>query len=233
MQMNKPKKSLLAMYAITAAVYILLFALIPFEKPGCSWLMFVFSLIAIAGSCCITVYTFGKNDSLMSKFYGYPVFRIGLIYMLLQLGLSMVMFLIGVFTDVPYWVGLLISLILAGGAAIGLIAADNTHDLLQHIDTETARDTQNVTCFNVDLGNALDLCQDRELLEPLQELATKCKYTDPVSIPQTEELEAQIKEAIIQLQSHLELNQTQQAKNRIDLISRLLTTRNRIKFTNK
>ena len=230
--MSKQNKSFVTIHAIIGAVFIALFAFIPFEKPGASWLMFIFSVIAIAGNCWVSIYTFGRSDSLMSKFYGYPVFKIGLYYMLIQLGLSVLLFIIGAFVDVPYWVGLLLSLVLAGIAAIGMIAADNAHDVIQQMDTQSIEITRNVTRFNVDLGDALDLCQNPQLRQPLQELATKCKYTDPVSIPQTQELEERIKEAIGQLLVLLEQNQAQQALEQINLITRLLSSRNRIKSAN-
>jgi hypothetical protein len=103
-----------------------------------SWLMFIFSLIAIACGCGITLYAFGKDDSLMSKFYGFPVFKIGIRYTALQLGLSLVIYIIGAFINMPYWVGLLLSLVLAGAAGIGVIAADNAHDVIRQIDHQEA-----------------------------------------------------------------------------------------------
>lgn len=233
MQMNKQTKSFVAMYGIVAVVYILLFALIPFAKPAGSWLMFVFSLIAIAGGCGITLYAFGKGDSLMSKFYGYPVFKIGIGYMLLQLGLSVPVYIIGAFTNVPYWVGLLLSLVMASAAGIGIIAADNAHDFIEQIDNQTLEVTRNVTYFNVDIGDLLDLCEDKTLRASLQELATKCKYSDPVSIPETEEKEQQIKQELAYLKSALTANDTQQTLTHIKNVSILLSARNRICAVNK
>lgn len=233
MQINKRNKSFVVMYAIVAVVYILLFALIPFHKPAGSWLMFVFSLISIAGGCSITLYAFGKDDSLMSKFYGYPVFKIGIGYMLLQLGLSVLVYIIGAFINVPYWVGLLLSLVMAGAAGIGIIAADNAHDFVEQIDNQTLEVTRNVTYFNVDIGDLLDMCEDKTLRTPLQELATKCKYSDPVSIPETEEKEQQIKIELQELHTLIERNENEKANEKIQLVLRLLSSRNRICQANK
>lgn len=233
MQINKRNKSFVVMYAIVAVIYILLFALIPFHKPAGSWLMFVFSLISIAGGCGITLYVFGKDDSLMSKFYGYPVFKIGIGYMLLQLGLSVLVYIIGAFINVPYWVGLLLSLVMAGAAGIGIIAADNAHDFVEQIDNQTLEVTRNVTYFNVDIGDLLDMCEDETLRTPLQELATKCKYSDPVSIPETEEKEQQIKIELQELHTLIERNENEKANEKIQLVLRLLSSRNRICQANK
>ena len=233
MQNNKRNKSFLAIYVIIAVVYILLFALIPFRKPAGSWLMFVFSLISIAGSCSITLYAMGRNDSLISKFYGYPAFTIGVGYMLLQLGFSVLVYIIGAFTNVPYWVGLLLSLIMAGAAGIGVIAADNAHDFIEQMDKQEVATTRNITYFNIDISDFLELCQDETLRTSLKELATKCKYSDPVSIPETEEKEQQIKMELQELRAIIEQNEHEKANEKIKLILRLLSSRNRICEANK
>lgn len=229
MQINKRNKSFVAMYAIVAIVYILSFALIPFDKPAGSWLMFVFSLISVAGGCGITLYAFGKDDSLMSKFYGYPVFKIGIGYMLLQLGLSVPVYIIGAFVNVPYWVGLLLSIFIAGAAGIGVIAADNAHDFIEQADDRIVASTRNITYFNVDVSDLLELCQDETLRVSLKELATKCKYSDPVSIPDTKEKEQQLQTELQELRALMQQNETQKAQEKVQLLLRLLASRNRIK----
>ena len=80
MKMNKPKKSAVAIYGIIAILFILLTVLIPFPKPASSWIMFAFSIISLAVGAGISLYAFGKPKDLMSKFYGYPIFRIGYLY---------------------------------------------------------------------------------------------------------------------------------------------------------
>ncbi len=229
MQMNKQNKSFVAMYAIVAVVYILLFALIPFPKDAAAWLMFVFSLIAVAGSCAVTLYTLGKDSSLMSKFYGYPVFKIGMVYMLLQLGFSVLIYIIGSFAQVPYWVALLLSLILAGGAGIGVIAADNAREFVEQMDDHTVEVTGNVTYFQLDARDILELCQDDALRPELEALVTKCKYSDPVSVPETRELEEEIKALLQELRKQVAENKGEEALAKAQLILRLLSSRNRIK----
>lgn len=228
--MDKRSRSFVAVYAIVAVVYILLFALIPFHKPAGSWLMFVFSLISIAGGCGITLYAFGKDDSLMSKFYGFPVFKIGICYTGLQLGISVLIYIIGAFVNVPYWIGLLLSLVLVGAAGIGVIAADNAHEFIEQIDHHEVELTRNITYFQIDISDLLDECQDEALRASLQALATKCKYSDPVSVPATEEKEQQIKTELTELRKLMNQNENQKAQEKIQLILRILSSRNRIKM---
>ena len=119
MKLNKRQKSGIAIFGIIAAVLVLTTLIIPFKKPGASWTMFAFSLISIASSAYICLLAFKNTKDLMSKFYGFPVFRIGVLYVVIQLALTVVIYIIGAFVDVPFWVGFLLSVLLGGAAAIG------------------------------------------------------------------------------------------------------------------
>lgn len=227
--LNKKSKSVITVYGIIAAVYILLYAVIPFSKPAGSWTMFVFSLISVAAGCYITLYAFNKGESLMSKYYGYPVFRIGGLYMALQLGLSIIIYIIGAFVKVPFWVGLLFSLLLGGAAAIGVIAADNARDIVEEIDDNTEEIIRNVRYFNIDIMDILDMCENEALIPSLKELADKFKYSDPVSVPETMEKEEQLKAELAQLRQMIADAPEEEVAKKIKLISNLLSSRNRIK----
>lgn len=228
MKNNKRVKSFITIYAIVGIVYILLFLLIPFAKAPASWVIFVFSLLSIAGGCGMTLYAFEKDEDLMSKFYGFPIFRLGYLYTLLQIGISVIFYVVGAFVNVPYWAGLIPSLILVGGAAAGMIAADNAKDYIEEIDTKTAAATKTITYFQIDIRDMVDMCQNETLRTPLCELATKFRYSDPVSSPATAEKEAQIKAQLEALKALIVAEETERSAEKIKQISNLLSSRNRI-----
>ena len=64
-------------------------------------MMFAFSIVSLAGGCGVTLFAFSKSEELKSKFYGYPVFRIGFLYTGLQLALTVLIYIIGAFVAVP------------------------------------------------------------------------------------------------------------------------------------
>ena len=137
---NKRKKSAVAIYIVAAVVYTLLVMVIPFPKPAGSWVMFVFSLISLALGAFVSLYAFSKEETLISKFYGYPVFRIGALYTIIQIALSVVIFIIGAFVNLPFWVGFLISALLLGLASIGVIVTDNSRDYIEEIGVKVLVD---------------------------------------------------------------------------------------------
>ena len=229
MEWNKKKKSAVAVYGIAAVVFILIFLVIPFSKPAASWIMFAFSIISFAAGLGISWYAFGKSETLVSKFYGYPVFRIGFIYTAVQLILSIVVFIIGAFVNLPYWIGLVLSVLLLGMAAIGVIAADNARDYIEEIDVKTAAATKTVSKFNNDIADILDLCKDETVKAPLQKLVTKFRYSDPVSIPETKEKEEEIEAELAVLKELVAAGSAGNAIAGIEKVSNFLASRNRLK----
>jgi len=228
MKHNKEAKSFVLIYAIVAVIFTLLTLIIPFEKPAASWVMFAFSLFSVAGGCAISLYAFGKSNELKSKFYGYPVFRIGFIYTAVQLALSILMYFVGAFVNLPYWVGVLISVLPAGMAAIGVIAADSATQYVQEIENKTVIATGTIRKFNVDIAGVLDICKNEDARAPLKKLVERFKYSDPVSSEATEEQEQEIKIEIENLKKIINTESTEVVIDKIQNISNLLSSRNRI-----
>lgn len=228
MEMNKPEKSAVAIYGIAAVVFILLTVLVPFSKPACSWIMFTFSIISLAAGAGIGIYAFGKPEGLMSKFYGYPIFRIGYLYAAVQLITTIILYVVGAFLPVPYWVGLLFSLLYAGAASIGFIVADNSKDIIENTDVATVIATKTVTKFQINILDILDVCKDEKVKGPLQNLATKFRYSDPVSIPETKEIESEIEKELEALKGLISHKDTEASLGQIEKVINLLNSRNRI-----
>mgnify|MGYP004517169987 FL=1 len=228
MKMNKPKKSAVAIYGIIAVLFIFLTVLIPFPKPASSWIMFAFSIISLAVGAGISIYAFGKPKDLMSKFYGYPIFRIGYLYTAAQLITTVILYAVGAFFNVPYWIGLLLSLIYTGAASIGFIVTDNSRDFIENIDANTVNATKTITSFQIDISDILDACKDEKAREPLQNLATKFKYSDPVSIEETKEIESEITKELKALKTSVSGKNTEATLVQIEKVVNLLNSRNSI-----
>lgn len=228
MLIDKRKKSAIAIYAIVAIVFVILTLVIPFDKPAASWVMFAFSLLSVALGAGITIYAFERPEKLMSKFYGYPMFKVGYIYTVAQLALTFLIYLIGAFVQTPYWVGVVLSIIPLGFVGIGCIAAENIRDYIEEIDTRTIITTGTFKRFNIDVADILDACDNPEVYEPMKKLNEKFKYSDPVSSPATEEKEEEIKREIEKLKNIINNESTENVIDEIKLISNLLSSRNRI-----
>ena len=227
MNLTKRGKSVIVVYAIAAVVFSILTLAIPFSKPAGSWMMFAFSIISFAGGCGITLFAFGKSEELKSKFYGYPVFRIGFFYTAIQVVLTLLIYIIGAFVAVPYWVGLVLSVFVAGAAAIGVITTDNARDFVEEVEEKTEIVTKTIRKFKVDIADVLDFCKDENVYPSLKDLVEKFKYSDIVSNDETAPVEEQIKQEINELRNMISTESTEVLLAKVETISNLLSSRNR------
>lgn len=227
-KLNKKSKSAIAVFAIIAVVYVLCFILIPFPKNVTSWISFAFTLISLVVGLGISGYAFKNSDSLTSKIYGFPVFRIGYLYVATQFIVGVVLCVIAAFVAVPYWIALLLSIVLLGLAVIGVIATDNARDIIEEIEEETERATKATKIFNLDIQSIVDLCTEEAVKRELVKLAEAIKYSDPVSSEATEDTENTLFEEISILRELIEVNDTEKALAQITKVANLLNERNRI-----
>ena len=232
-KMDKKLKSLIAVYSIFFVLYIVIFLVLPFEKIVASWISFVFTLVAIVGSFAITWYAFAKKETLMSKVYGYPVFRMGVIYLLVQLGTGIIICVLGAFLPIPYWVALLTALIYMGAAAIGVITTDNTRDLVEKTEEQERVDTKRVTLFQLNINSIVQQCENKEVKKDLEKLNEQFRYSDPVSSEATEDIEGEIKVMLEELREATQKASTEEIQNHIRKVSNTLAERNQICKANK
>lgn len=228
MQLNKKSKSVIAVYAIVLFVYVLAFLVIPFNKNAASWISFVFTIIAIAGSLFVCGYAFNAKQTLVSKIYGYPIFRVGAVYAIAQLSIGIVICAINAVIAVPYWVALLVSVILLGAAAIGVIITDNTRDLVEEVDESVKVDTKNVTNFQINIAGIVDVCESQDVKTELETLNELFKFSDPVTNEETKESEEAIKAMLSELKTLVVDGSDDDIKALIKKITNALNERNRI-----
>ena len=234
MQTDKKNKSIIAVYAIAAVIYILAFAVVPFPKnSAAAWISFLFTVLAFGASFYITQKAFYGDAPIVSKVYGYPIFRIGIIYLAVQVVFSLIILTIGFFAKVSYWIALLPSVVFLGLAAIGFIAADNARDMVEEIDEESKIAVKAVEMFNADIAGIIDLCENAEVKKELETLAENLRFSDPVSGKATKNIEITISEDISELRDMITSGNSDKITVKIKEIKNLLNERNRICKTNK
>lgn len=232
-RLDKKTKSVIAVYAIVLLVYVLAFLIIPFDKIAASWISFVFTVIAITGSLFVCIYAFGTKQTLVSKIYGYPIFRVGVIYALVQLAVGVVICAIGAFVAVPYWVALLLFVILLAAVAIGVIITDNTRDMVEEMDEGAKVDTKNLTRFQIIIAGIVDVCENAEVKKELEKLNDLFRFSDPVTNEQTREIEESISAMLTELKTIVVDGSADDIIISIKKLTNVLNERNRICKANK
>ena len=233
MKLTKNTKKGAVALLIVLVIFVLIAFLVPFPRSGVFWTGFIFGLIAILAQIPIWLIAFKGAESARSKFYGMPIARIGTIYLVVQLILSLAAMFLAWIPVIPAWPFIIVFLIILGVAALGTIAADVTREEIERQDVQIKRDVSKMRELQ-SLGNSLaNNCKDESLSPALKNLAEELRYSDPVSSDATAEIEAELKRLLTELQAALLDEDTAAAKSLCQQAQTTLAERNRICKLNK
>lgn len=228
------KKSALRWWIIGAVVlvvyHVIIFA-VPFEKSPVFFLSWLFTLIAI-GSQAYVVYTaFGQDGSARSKFYGFPIARVGAIYVVAQLVLGLVFMVLG--EAVPMSVPLVAYVVLLGAAVIGFIATDTARDEITRQDMILAKDVAGMRAVQSKVSSLVGQAKSGDVEKALKKLAEDLRYSDPVSAQALQNVEADLSACIDEIQNAVINGNSDGALVLCEKASGILIERNRLCKLNK
>ncbi|MBE6730344.1 MAG: hypothetical protein E7564_01495 [Ruminococcaceae bacterium] len=231
--LNKKTLSAVAAYGIVLFLFGFAYFIIPFPKSVASYISFVFTVIAIIASALISAYAFSGKEDLRSKVYGFPVFRVGIVYALAQLIFTVLVSLISIFLYIPEWITIFVGVVLLALAALGVIATDNARDVIEAIEAETSVQTKEMKLFRADVSTLAYNVEDAEVKKELEKLSEMFKYSDPVSSEATEPYERELNLRLEDLRASLTIETKEELLASIKAIKNLLAERNRICKLNK
>ena len=225
--MNKNKIRFIAALAIMLVVYNVLAFAIPFPKNGCFWAAWVFGLVAILAQAAFLLLAFQHGEGVRSKFYGFPIARVGVVYLCVQLALSF--FFMGLaFVKCPAWIPVVLSVIVLAAAALGLIVTDAVRDEVERQDSKRRADTLGMKKLYAAVAACADRCADPELKKPVQKLAEALRYADPVSSEATREAENTLRMYLADLESAVDAANADKVKSACAAMTAALADRNRL-----
>ena len=207
-------------------LYILIAFLIPFAKTATFWVSFVFTLIAFCVVAASIYIAFVKNPDAKSRFYGFPIARIGVIYGIAQLVAGLLLMALGKW--VPVWLAVLVYAIMLGAAVIGLISADAVAEQIHAQDAKLKKDVAAMRAIQSKLSVLPGQCEDPVTAKCLTQLAEEIRFSDPVSSEATQETEADLNALTDELQKAVLENDTAAAQNLCKRCQAVLMERNRL-----
>ena len=203
----------------------------PFSKTALFWLGYVFGIVAIAAQIYFFRISFAKGEDVKSKFYGFPIAKIGVVYLAIQLIVSLIEMVLA--NHLPAWVAVILNVIILAIAAIGSITADIMRDEIAKQDSGLKQDVTNMRALQSLSASLVGLCQDTALKAKLQDLADEFKYSDPVSSDNTKEQETELKFLVGEIQRALVDGDLKAAEGFVVRVKSGLAERNRICKLNK
>jgi len=231
MNLTKPKKQTLLILAIVLVVFLVLAFAIPFAKTGVFWLSLVFTVIAIAAQVYILKMAFDKGEEVRSKFYGFPIARIGLIYLVVQIVVGFIFMALA--SVCPPWICIIVFVLILAAAAIGLISADAMRDEVERQDEQLKTDVSAMRTLQSLSSGLPALCADAGAKAELEKLAESFRFSDPVSKPALAESEAELAGMLSELQTAVVDGDAAAVTDLCRRVSARLAERNRLCKLNK
>ena len=168
-------------------VYNVLAFLIPFPHTAPFWLAYAFTTLAIVMQLPLLFSAFHDGKQAQSWLYGFPIARIGGIYLAVQLIVGFAAMAVSAW--IPLWLLIVVEVLLFGGAAIGLLTTDAMRDEIKSQDAKLQKDTSTMRELQSRACAMLGQTKDSQLCAALKAFADNLRYSDPVSNDSTRELE--------------------------------------------
>ena len=128
MSFNKNQIRSIVTVVVIFAVYNVLSFVLPFKHTGIFWIGYSFGLVSLIVSLMIFALAFGKDGTAKSRFYGFPIARIGVLYSAAQVPLSFLTMALAGMAGIPLWPFVLVFILILGAAVLGTVATDATRE---------------------------------------------------------------------------------------------------------
>ena len=171
MSFNKNQIRSIVTVVVIFAVYNVLSFVLPFKHTGIFWIGYSFGLVSLIVSLMIFALAFGKDGTAKSRFYGFPIARIGVLYSAAQVPLSFLTMALAGMAGIPLWPFVLVFILILGAAVLGTVATDATRDEIVRQDIKLAKDVSVIRALR-SLGNSLVAqCADDGAKKELKKLS--------------------------------------------------------------
>ena len=211
---------------VVLVVYNVLAFALPFPKTAVFAVSYLFTTIAILAQIYVIRTAFYRGEGVKSKFYGFPIAKLGVIYLAVQLIAGLVFMALGLI--VPVWLPLALYVVLLGVAAAGFVAADAARDEVVRQEVKLEKDVSRMREFQAKGRALVALNQVSEAVRPLEKLAENLRFSDPVSSEALTEIEDQLAECLAQLQEAVSAQKTEQILSVCQEAEHILAERNQL-----
>ena len=196
--MSKNRIRFYVTLAILFAVFSAIAFVVPFIRNGAFWVAYGFGAFALVAQLFTLSSAFGR-ESPRSRFYGFPIARLSVIYLVAQLVGSLVLLIVARW--IADWVAALICVFILAVAALGFIAADATRAEIERQDSVHKARVDTMHALQSKAAYIAGQCEDAETKQALNKLAESFRYSDPVSSDALEDIEATLTALVDELQS--------------------------------
>lgn len=190
-----------------ALISIIAFA-VPTVKTATFWIAYVFTAAAFAAQIIIWRTALGK-ETLKSKFLGFPVVHIGIVYTVVQvIAFAVFMFV----PTLPTWSAIVVCSVIAGISAVCMISADAGRNEIERVEAKVQKKVFYIRELQTVVELLTDVETDADTKAALDQLAEKIRFSDSMSSEQLANLENKISAKVLELKT---------APNKVEIITEL------------
>lgn len=219
------------MLVLLFVVYTLIVLAAPFAKGRMFWLTYLFTAAAFGVQVYVFKLSFEKEAGAKSKFYGFPIARVGVSYLAVQIVLGLVFMVLAAVA--PVWLALVLYLALLAATAVGIVATDSIRDEVERQDTQQKKDVATMRALQSKAAALPARCEDAAAKVALEKLADEFRCSDPVSAPTLVEMENNLTAALDELETAVVDSDNTAVLDFCKKISAALAERNRLCKLNK
>ena len=208
-------------YVILGILFVLVSVVafaVPSAKTAAFWISYAFTVIAFAAQIAIWKAGLGRNESLKSKFLGFPVVHIGIVYLVVQI-IALAVFLF--IPTLPIWSAVVACTVVVGVSAVCMIASDVGRSEIERVSAKVQEKAFYIKQLQTDVELLSGAETDAATKSALTQLAEKIRYSDPMSTEQIADIEDRITAKVAELKSSTDKMKI------IDELNSLLDERNR------
>ena len=206
------KKNSTKGYVILGVLFVLVSIIafaVPTSKTTTFWIAYVFTAAAFAAQIGIWKTALGKEETLKSKFLGFPIVHIGIVYAVIQvIAFAVFMFV----PTLPAWSAIVVCSIIAGVSAVCMISADAGRNEIERVESKVQKKVFYIRELQADIELLADNESDATVKTALAQLAERVRYSDPMSSEQLADLENKISAKVLELKT---------APNKVEIITEL------------
>ena len=188
-------------YLILGILFILVSVIafaVPTSKTTAFWISYAFTVLAFAAQLIIWKAALGRSESLKSKFLGFPVVHIGIVYLIVQV-IALAVFLL--IPTLPIWSAVVVCAVVAGVSAVCMIASYVGRSEIERVSVKVREKTFYIKQLQTEVELLAGAETDAATKSELAQLAEKIRYSNPMSDEQLADIEDRITAKIAELKS--------------------------------
>jgi membrane glycosyltransferase len=199
MKMNKSLLRLLAGAAVLLGAYHVVVFLIPFLRTPMFWTCYGFTLAAVAVMVAALYIGFVRKPDAKSRFFGFPIARIGVLYGAVQLVLGLVG--MSVAKWFLAWPAVILFSLVLSVALISLITAGSVTEEIARQDDRLQDSQLFMRGLQARVSRLVLRCEEESAAQAVKVFAEELRFSDPVSAPALAEAEAELAAAVDALEA--------------------------------